>query len=79
GLVDPQAGVLAPVTGLVDGLTSPTGALAPVGGLVNGLIGDEGALTPVLGTVNGLLGGVTGGLLGGSGLLGSNGSSANGN
>ena len=67
GLVDPQAGALAPVTGLVENLTSPAGALAPVGGLVNGLVGEQGALTPVVGTVNGLLSGLTGGLTGGQG------------
>ncbi|MDY0271367.1 MAG: YadA-like family protein [Advenella sp.] len=66
GLIDPQTGALAPVTGLVDNLTSPSGALAPVGGLVNGLVGQQGALTPVVATVNGLLSGVTGGLTGGA-------------
>ena len=66
GLVDPQTGALAPVTGLVNDLTSASGPLAPVGGLVNGLVGDQGALTPVVGTVNNLLGGLTGGLTGGT-------------
>lgn len=65
-LIDPSTGALAPVTGLVENLTSNDGALAPVGGLVNGLVGEQGALTPVVGTVGDLLGGLTGGLLGGN-------------
>lgn len=64
GLVDPNTGALAGLTGALNNLTSQqTGPLGPVTGLVNGLAGaDVGALDPVLDGVHDLLAGLTNGI-----------------
>ncbi|MCF4166115.1 hypothetical protein L2U69_10715 [Zavarzinia compransoris] len=67
GLVDPDTGALAALTGQLNELTSEdAGALGPVTGLVDALVDpDVGALDPVLDGVNDLLEGLLGGLAGG--------------
>lgn len=54
-VVDPDTGLLAPVTSQLDALTSEGAPLAPVGELSNALLGDDGAVTMVLTEVNGVL------------------------
>ncbi len=66
-LVDPQTGVLAPLTGALDQLTGNGSPLMPVTDLVtelnNGLLVPVGeGLAPVLDAVGGLLGGLLNGL-----------------